>query len=161
MFDASSMEDELWHEVNGEKTGTGKWESHQMSTVIDRVISFTFKPDGLFIWHCVIRRDFLYTMLSALEFWKIFRGECEKNNFIFSLFAHFAKWASKNIWAEDKIKIKIYSGIKFCSETGLNILIFSCFACFGAPYLQWRWCRGGWNKNKDKKLIFSWKWQFC
>jgi hypothetical protein len=26
-------------------------------------------------------------------------------------------------------------------------LIFSCFACFGAPYLQWRWCRGGWNKN--------------
>jgi hypothetical protein len=33
-------------------------------------------------------------------------------------------------------KIKIYSGIKFCSETGLNTLIFSCFACFVAPYLQ-------------------------
>jgi hypothetical protein len=30
----------------------------------------------------------------------------------------------------------IYSGIKFCSETGLNTLILSCFACFGAPYLQ-------------------------
>jgi hypothetical protein len=25
---------------------------------------------------------------------------------------------------EDKIKIKIYLGIKFCSETGLNTLIF-------------------------------------
>jgi hypothetical protein len=35
-------------------------------------------------------------------------------------------------------KIKIYSGIKFCSETGLNTLIFTCFACFGAPYLQLR-----------------------
>jgi hypothetical protein len=33
-------------------------------------------------------------------------------------------------------------------------LISSCFACFGAPYLQWRWCRGGWNKNKEKNLIF-------
>jgi hypothetical protein len=32
--------------------------------------------------------------------------------------------------------IKIYSGIKFCSEMGLNTLTFSCFACFGAPYLQ-------------------------
>jgi hypothetical protein len=40
-----------------------------------------------------------------------------------------------NIWTEDKIKIKIYSGIKLCSETGLNTLICSCFACFGAPYL--------------------------
>jgi hypothetical protein len=38
--------------------------------------------------------------------------------------------------SKDKIKIKIYSGIKFCSEMALNTLIFSCFACFGAPYLQ-------------------------
>jgi hypothetical protein len=30
------------------------------------------------------------------------------------------------------------SGIKLCSETGLNTLICSCFACFGAPYLQRR-----------------------
>jgi hypothetical protein len=37
---------------------------------------------------------------------------------------------------QDKIKIKIYSGIKFCSEMGQNTLICSCFACFGAPYLQ-------------------------
>jgi hypothetical protein len=32
--------------------------------------------------------------------------------------------------------IKIYSGIKFCSETGLNTLIFSCFARVGAPFIQ-------------------------
>jgi hypothetical protein len=32
----------------------------------------------------------------------------------------------------------IYTGIKFCCETGLNTLIFSCFVCLGAPYLQGR-----------------------
>jgi hypothetical protein len=33
-------------------------------------------------------------------------------------------------------KNKTNSGIKVCVETGLNTLIVSCFACFGAPYLQ-------------------------
>jgi hypothetical protein len=33
-------------------------------------------------------------------------------------------------------KNKDYSGIKFCSEMGVNTLIFSCFACFGAPYVK-------------------------
>jgi hypothetical protein len=38
-----------------------------------------------------------YTLFSALEFLKIFRGGWEKNKnkiVIFSLFAHLAKWAS-------------------------------------------------------------------
>jgi hypothetical protein len=32
-------------------------------------------------------------------------------------------------------------------------IFFSCFACLGAPNLQGRLCRGGWNKNKEKYLI--------
>jgi hypothetical protein len=80
-----------------------------------------------------VRPDFFIPCLAHSNFERV--GKKLKSNFIFSLFAHLAKCMLKYL-AEDKIKIKIYSGIKFCSETGLNTLIFSCFACFGAPYLQ-------------------------
>jgi hypothetical protein len=60
----------------------------------------------------------------------------EKNKILFSHYLlTFVKWVS--YIAEDKIKIKIYFWNK-TSETGLNTLIFSCFACLGAPYLQRR-----------------------
>jgi hypothetical protein len=44
----------------------------------------------------VLRRDFFYTLFSALEFRKIFRGGWEKIKikFYFLTIAHLAKWAS-------------------------------------------------------------------
>jgi hypothetical protein len=44
-------------------------------------------------------------------------------------------------WSGAEISAGMFSNVnplwqrKFCSETGLNTLILSCFACFGAPYL--------------------------
>jgi hypothetical protein len=55
----------------------------------------------------------------------------------FSLFAYFvlSKMGELKYLSGGQNKIKIYSGIKFCSEMGLNTLFFSCFACFGAKFI--------------------------
>jgi hypothetical protein len=99
-----------------------------------------------------------YTLFSTLEFWKIFRGwEKIKIKIYFLTICSLSKMCKLKYLSGGQNKNIFWT--KICSEMGLNTLILSCFACFGAPYLQWRWCRG-WNKNKEKKLFFFMKMSF-